>query len=369
MGSDSPGSSRSAADGPGRATPGSRSPAADPNGRWPNRMPRLDDRKRSMSDQADGLRQLVRRAVGPGGPAAEPPAAEGPVAGVHQRQGGRRDVEPGPEPGDRAGRAGQRVVLVDADLGLANIDLLCGLAPRLRPGRRAGRAPAAGRRDRRRARRHPDRPRGARRSRTLAEVLGDGPARLVEELAELEARPTSCWSTPARASGPSIATLAAAADAGGGRHDARADLGGRRPRRDPAGSAAWRRRRRCGRWSTRPARRPRPTEVLARLAASSRQFLGHGGHAARPRPRPTRTCRWRSGPVGRSWSLIPQLARLARRPAAGPGPDRGATGPGPRRPGFFASLAARWALRAPGEPTIEATGRAKVGSDRCDDGR
>ena len=28
------------------------------------------------------------------------------------------------------GEMGQRVVLVDADLGLANIDLLCGLAPR-----------------------------------------------------------------------------------------------------------------------------------------------------------------------------------------------------------------------------------------------
>ena len=58
------------------------------------------------------------------------------------------------------GERGQRVVLVDADLGLANIDLLCGLAPAcdlgdvLGGGRPLADAIVDG------PGRHPDRPRG-----------------------------------------------------------------------------------------------------------------------------------------------------------------------------------------------------------------
>ena len=84
------------------------------------------------------------------------------------------------------GEMDQRVVVVDADIGLANLDLLCGLTPRFDLGDvLAGRCrlvdslvmgpgeiqivP------------------GAHAIRTPAEQLGDAPARLAAELSELEA--------------------------------------------------------------------------------------------------------------------------------------------------------------------------------------
>ena len=60
------------------------------------------------------------------------------------------------------GEYGRRVVLVDADLGLANIDLLCGLAPACDLGDVFRGRSTAGRCDRRGSGRHPDRRRGPR---------------------------------------------------------------------------------------------------------------------------------------------------------------------------------------------------------------
>ncbi len=83
------------------------------------------------------------------------------------------------------GELGEKVLVVDADLGLANLDLLCGLAPRFDLGDvLAGRCtladvvmtgPGA-------IRIVP----GAHAIRTGAEMLDDGPAHLVDELGELE---------------------------------------------------------------------------------------------------------------------------------------------------------------------------------------
>src|SRR5262249_5843059 len=96
----------------------------------------------SMSDQADGLRQLVqaRTASGPGATAVAdpPPAAAARLTGTPTRtrslvltsgKGGVGTSNLALNLAIALGELGERVVLVDADLGLANIDLLCGLAP------------------------------------------------------------------------------------------------------------------------------------------------------------------------------------------------------------------------------------------------
>src|SRR3954447_11920375 len=87
-----------------------------------------------MSDQADGLRQLVRARSGASALAEPPPPAiaAGPTARSLVLTSGKGGVGTSNLALNLAialGEAGQRVVLVDADLGLANIDLLCGLAP------------------------------------------------------------------------------------------------------------------------------------------------------------------------------------------------------------------------------------------------
>jgi flagellar biosynthesis protein FlhG len=83
------------------------------------------------------------------------------------------------------GELGQRVMVVDADIGLANLDLLCGLTPRFDLGDvlagvcELGDAVVIG----------PGEIRivvGAHAIRAVAEDLGDGPARLVRELGDLE---------------------------------------------------------------------------------------------------------------------------------------------------------------------------------------
>src|SRR3954453_7679919 len=85
-------------------------------------------------DQADGLRQLVQARAGATA-LAEPPAGRGVPAAARSLllTSGKGGVGPSNIALNLAialGEYGQRVVLVDADLGLANIDLLCGLAPR-----------------------------------------------------------------------------------------------------------------------------------------------------------------------------------------------------------------------------------------------
>ena len=89
-----------------------------------------------MSDQADGLRQLVQARTGAGASAlAEPPSAAraaGPRARSLVLTSGKGGVGTSNLALNLAialGEQGGRVVLVDADFGLANIDMLCGLAP------------------------------------------------------------------------------------------------------------------------------------------------------------------------------------------------------------------------------------------------
>ena len=171
-----------------------------------------------MSDQADGLRELVRART------RTMALAEAPIgsrrAGALPRPGlcslrvGREGVGTSNLAANLAialGELGQRTVLVDADLGLANIDLLCGLAPANDLGDVLSGVCSL-------ADAIIDGPCGVRivpgahGMRTLVEALGDGPARLAEELAELEAGSDFVVVDGGSGLGPGIATLAAAAD-------------------------------------------------------------------------------------------------------------------------------------------------------------
>src|SRR5436305_6372855 len=101
-----------------------------------------------MSDQADGLRQLVRARSGASS-AADPPASEaGPRARSLVLTGGTGGVGTSNLALNLAialGEAGQRILLVDAGRGPARLDLLCSLAPAGEPGdARAGDGPPAG---------------------------------------------------------------------------------------------------------------------------------------------------------------------------------------------------------------------------------
>jgi flagellar biosynthesis protein FlhG len=238
------------------------------------------------------------------------------------------------------GEAGQRVVLVDADLGLANIDLLCGLAPASDLGDvLAGDCPLAeaivtG-------------PGGiqivpgAHGMRTLVDVLGDGPSRIVNELAELEASADFLLVDAGSGLGPGIATIAAAArevvivttPEPTSVADAHATIGRFRRLAGPSLRAI----------VNQAESSAEAADVLVRLSASSRQFLG--------------TVVSELGHV-RSDPHVPMAVRL-RKPfvVAYPGAiaskgvrrlaqvliDEGRPGR-TRRPGFFTALAARWAL-------------------------
>jgi flagellar biosynthesis protein FlhG len=109
------------------------------------------------------------------------------------------------------GEMGQRVVAVDADLGLANLDLLCGLTPRYDLGDvLSGRcrlvdAVVTGPGD---IQILP----GAHAIRTNGEDLSGGPARLAAELRELESEADFVLVDGGSGLGPGIAMLAAAAD-------------------------------------------------------------------------------------------------------------------------------------------------------------
>lgn len=140
-----------------------------------------------MSDQADGLRELIRARSGPtalAGPTRATARARSIV--MTSGKGGVGTSNLALNLSIALGDRGNRVVLIDADLGLANIDLLCGLSPtrdlgdvliedgpiseamiegpggiKILPGAHA--------------------------SRTMIESLGDAPGRLVEEFARIEA--------------------------------------------------------------------------------------------------------------------------------------------------------------------------------------
>ncbi len=306
-----------------------------------------------MSDQADGLRQRVRERPGPSALAESPRPVKGPGPGRGAWPRARSLVLTSGKGGVGAsnlalnlaialGERGGDVVLVDADLGLANIDLLCGLAPSsdlgdvLAGGRPLAEAIVRG----------PAGIRiipGAHASRTLVEALGDAPGRLLAELAALEAGADFLIVDAGSGLGPAIATLAAAADEA---------LVVTTP--EPTSVAdAHAAIRRLGRLATPPTLRAvvnqaasarEAAEVLDRLVASSRQFFGavvDGLGHVRSDPQVPLAVRARR-PFATAYPAAAasrDVRRLARTLA---GRDRGPARP--RRPGFFAALAARWAL-------------------------
>jgi flagellar biosynthesis protein FlhG len=307
-----------------------------------------------MSDQADGLRQLVqaRTAGGSGGTAvADPPAAAARRAEVEppartqsliltSGKGGVGTSNLALNLAIALGELGQRVVLVDADLGLANIDLLCGLAPAVDLGDvLTGETPLveaivegpAG------IRIVP----GAHGMRTLVEVLGDAPGRLVAELAELEAEADFVLVDAGSGLGPGILTLAAAADEvvlvttpePTSVADAHAAINRFRRLAGPPRLLAV---------VNQAASAAEACDVLDRLTASSRQFLGTVvtglGHVRSDPHVPLSVRIRRPLLVAYPNALASRgIRRLARDLTAQHRPKS-------HRPGFFAALAARWAL-------------------------
>ena len=196
------------------------------------------------------------------------------------------------------GELGQDVLVIDADIGLANLDLLCGLAPRydlgdVLAGRCGlGEAVMTG----------PGGIRivpGAHAIRTGAEMLEDGADRLVDELGELESESDFVLVDAGSGLGPGATKLAAAADSAvivstpepTSLADAHAAIGRFRRLPAPLGSA-W--------WSTRPGRprrRPRCSTGSSPPAASS--WARWSRRWGRGRCVPTPTSAWPSAPVGR----------------------------------------------------------------------
>ena len=302
-----------------------------------------------MSDQADGLRQRVQARSGTSALAELPPPARDSKAGPRARslvltsgKGGVGTSNLALNLAIALGEWGRRVVLVDADLGLANIDLLCGLAPTCDLGdvlvgdRTLAEAIVRG----------PGEIRiipGAHGSRTLVEALVDAPRRLVEELSGLEAGADFLVVDAGSGLGPSIATLAAAADEV-------LVVTTPEPTSIADAHAAINRFRRLAAPPTLRAVVNQVTsateadEVLARLTASTRQFFGtvvDGLGSVRSDPHVPLAVRARrpfstAYPAAAASRDVRQLARvLLERDRV---PDRS------RRPGFFAALAARWAL-------------------------
>jgi flagellar biosynthesis protein FlhG len=311
-----------------------------------------------MSDQADRLRELVgaKRAEAPlAAMAADEPAALAITAESPSSRTARTLLFTSGKGGVGTsnlvlnlaialGEMGQRVVLVDADIGLANLDLLCGLTPRYDLGDvLAGRcrlfdALVLG----------PGEIQivpGAHSMRFGAEDLGEGPAKLVAELSELEAEADFVLVDAGSGLGTSVATLAAATEQAvvvstpepTSIADAHASINRFRRLAFPP---------RMRVVVNRASSASEAREVLDRLVASSRQF--HGAVVS---------------PLGTGWISDDRHVPLAvrgRRPfaTAFPGsaasrgvrrlarelvrerqpPDR------KRRAGFFAALAARWAL-------------------------
>ena len=311
-----------------------------------------------MSDQADRLRQLVgaRRAAAtftawaedePGATTIAPESASPRTTRSLLFTSGKGGVGTSNLVLNLAialGEMGQRVVVVDADIGLANLDLLCGLTPRYDLGDvLAGRcrlfdALVTGPGD---IQIVP----GAHAIRTGAEDLREGPARLVAELSELEAESDFVLVDAGSGLGPGVAMLAAAADQA-------VIVSTPEPTSIADAHAAISRFRRL-------AAPPRlrvvvnqadsaseAVDVLDRLVASSRQFLGAvvsplGTGSIRADPHVPLAVRGRrpflKAYPGTSASRgIRRLARALVRERHPPARTR--------RAGFFAALAARWTL-------------------------
>jgi flagellar biosynthesis protein FlhG len=294
-----------------------------------------------MSDQADGLRLLARVRPGRDGPEdpADAPARTRSLV-FTSGKGGVGTSNLALNLAIALGEYGQRVVLVDADLGLANLDLLCGMSPSWDLGDvLAGRCllaeaivtgPGAIRIVS-----------GAHGMRTLAECLAEGPTMLANELAGLERTADFLLVDAGSGLNPGIVTLASAADQvvvvttpePTSMADAHAALG--RFRRMSGGPSlrAIVNQAAC----TADAR-----ESLIRLCASSREF--HGLAVAplgfvRYDPKVKRAVRQRrpflvDSPRGVAARCVRRLARTLIE-------ERGSK---PRRGGFFAALMPRWSL-------------------------
>ncbi|WP_435016377.1 P-loop NTPase [Tundrisphaera sp. TA3] len=301
-----------------------------------------------MSDQADGLRELVRARSGAVALAEAPPTATPPSTALSlvmtSGKGGVGTSNLALNLAIALGERGERVVLIDADLGLANIDLLCGLAPAcdlgdvLEGGRPLDDAIVSG----------PGGIRivpGAHGARTLIEALGDAPRRLIDELADLEKGADYLIIDAGTGLGASISTLAAAADEvilvttpePTSTADAHAAI--RRYGRLDAPTIL--------RAVVNQARNSaEAADVLARLTASSRQFFGAvvdglgyvRADANVPLAVRARTPFSIASPTSVASRDVRRLARAVVDCRPGPASPR------PRRPGFFAALAARRAL-------------------------
>jgi flagellar biosynthesis protein FlhG len=299
-----------------------------------------------MSDQADGLRQLVQARSGTTA-LADPPAPSRRAAPAKARslvltsgKGGVGTSNLALNLAIALGEMDQSVVLVDADLGLANIDLLCGLSPASDLG-----DVLAG--DCTLAEAIVEGPGGIRiipgahGVRTLADVLGEGPSRLVAELAELESSADFLLVDAGSGLGPNLATLATASDQvvivttpePTSVADAHAVIGRFRRLAGPPGLRAV---------VNQAASAAEASDVLVRLGASSRQFLGAVvtglGHV-RSDPHVRMAVRDRRPFVVAYPGSV--ASRGVRRIAAALVEERE---PRDRRPGFFAALSARWVL-------------------------
>ena len=292
-----------------------------------------------MSDQADMLRQLVRSREGPN---ALPDSNPSPTARSLVFTSGKGGVGTSNLALNLAialGEQGQRVVLVDADLGLANLDLLCGLSPGcdlgdvLTCGRPLVDAIVPGPADIRILA-------GAHGSRTMADVLGEAPKRLARELAELEAGTDFLLVDAGSGLGPAIATIASAADGV-------VLVTTPEPTSVADAHATLRRLGRTGPTSLRVVASQAQSDseaadCLARIAASSRQFLGMViaplGYV-RSDPNVPKAVRARKPYVTAYPTSL--AARNVRKIAETLIDERR---PRTARPGFFASLSARWTL-------------------------
>ncbi len=298
-----------------------------------------------MSDQADALRELVRARSGTA-VLADPPERSCPLP-LQTRtlvftsgKGGVGTSNLALNLAIALGECGAKVVLVDADLGLANIDLLCGLSPPFDLGDvLAGDASLADA--------IIEGPGGvqivpgAHGMRTLVDVLSEGATRLADELAALEAEADFLIVDAGSGLGPGIATLAAAAGEvvlvttpePTSVADAHAAI--QRLRRLPGPP-------RLRTVVNQAVSVAEASDVLTRLTASSRQFLGTVvtplGHV-RADPRVAQAVRLRQPFVSAFPTAVASkgVRRLARTVLEERQPRN-------RRPGFFATLATRWAL-------------------------
>ena len=302
-----------------------------------------------MSDQAEGLRRRIEaqrgRAPGPGpagGPPEPPPPSPCRSLLLTSGKGGVGTSNLALNLAIALGERGRRVVLVDADLGLANIDLLCGLSP----GRDLGDVLAG---DCSLDEATVEGPRGIRvvpgahATRTLGELLAEAPGRLLVELARLAGDADFLVVDAGSGLGPAILALAAASDEvlvvatpePTAMLDAHATIA--RLRRLPSAPTI-----RAVVNQAASAREGAAT--LASLVGTARQFLGAGVDglgsvradpsvplAVRAR-RPFATT-YPGGPAARDVRRL-ALALMARAAPAAPG----------RKPGFLAGLVARLAL-------------------------